>query len=91
MSVLTKEKKTQVQRDAFNVTTAINPIVPGAITVSGALEPQGAVSTTPLPRAGAISHTVLPFPGAVNVTSPCGDVEKRTEEGGKVDKDGCPV
>ncbi len=91
MSVLTKEKKTQLQRDAYSVTTSINPIVPGAVTVSGTLEPQGAVSTTPLPRAGAASHTALPLFGAVNVTSPCGDVENRTEDGGKVDKDGCPV
>ncbi len=91
MSVLTREKRTRVQGDAVNVTTDYNPIMPGAVTLSGIPEPQVAVSTTPLPQAGAVSHTALPIFGAVNVTSPCGDVKNLTENGGKVDEDGCPL
>lgn len=90
MSVLTKEK-TRVQGEAVNVTTDHNPIVLGAVTLSGNPEPQGAVSTTPLPQAGAVSHTALPILGSVNVTSPYGDVENPTETVSKVDEDGCPV
>ncbi len=91
MSILTREKRARVQGDAVSVTTDYNPIVPGAVTLSGTPEPQVAVSTTPLPQTGAVSHTALPIFGAVNVTSPCGDVENPTENGGKVDEDGCPL
>lgn len=92
MSVLTREKKVKVlQPGTVNVTTDLNPVVPGAIDVSGTLEPRGVVTATPLPQAGGVSQTALPIAGSINVSSPYGEVEGPTRDTAKVDEDGCPI
>ena len=90
MSVLDKEN-TDTSRDNMDVTTDLNPVVPGAVNVSGTLEPQGAVSATARSQGGAMTHTALPISGSINVTSPYGDLLKPTQEAARVDKDGCPI
>lgn len=69
MSVLTREKKTRVsQPGTVNITTDLNPVVPGAVDVSGTLEPEGVMTATQTPQAGEVSRTALPLPGSTNVT-----------------------
>lgn len=92
MSVLSRFLKPRVLNPTtVNVTTDPNPVVPGAVDVSGTLEPRGVVTATPLPQAGEVSQTALPIAGSINVSSPYGEVEGPTRDAAKVDKDGCPI
>lgn len=90
--VLTREKKNKVlQAGTVNFTTDLNPVVLGAVDVSGTLEPRGVVTATPLPQAGEVSQTALPIAGSINASSPYGEAEGPTRDAAKVDKDGCPI
>lgn len=81
MSVLTREEKVKVsQPGTINVTTDLNPVVPGAVDVSGTLEPKGVMTATPTPQVGEVSQTALPIPGSTNVTKAY-----------RVDEDGLPI
>lgn len=69
MSVLTMEKKTKVaQLGTVNATTDLNPVVLAAVDVSGTLEPEGVMTTTPTPQGGEVSQTALPIQGSINDT-----------------------
>lgn len=91
MSVLTREKQDKVSLGTVNITTDLNPVISGAVDVSGTLEPKGVVTATPLPQAGEVSRTALPITGSINVTSPYGDAEGPTQQTAKVAKDGFPI